>query len=297
MTTRDAGMAVPDWPNTYGRNLLLYPWKTWLFGPWDLLIEHGHRLLGALAGLVTIGLVWSVFVCESRRWMRPVALGTLLLVILQGSLGGARVLLDERQLAMLHGCVAHAFFSLAVALAVVTSRWWRGHPTGVLERLDPPIARRITRLTIFTCALASLQILLGAWLRHIAWYDTAGMFRTVLWMHLFTSAAIAIHAILLWNATVQGGDGLSVLKRSTQGLVLLVCIQIGLGCATWVLNYSWPGPMGRFLFAARHVPVRGSMSQSLTTTAHVAVGSLILALSIQTAVRWFRILWCYRSGR
>ena len=51
VTTYDAGMAVPDWPTTYGYNLFLYPWQTWLAGPWDLFIEHGHRLLGSLGGL------------------------------------------------------------------------------------------------------------------------------------------------------------------------------------------------------------------------------------------------------
>ena len=50
VTTYDAGMAVPDWPNTYGYNLFLYPWQTWIDGPWDLFIEHGHRLFGALVG-------------------------------------------------------------------------------------------------------------------------------------------------------------------------------------------------------------------------------------------------------
>ena len=42
ITTTDAGMAVPDWPGTYGYNMFLYPWQTWLFGPWDLFIEHGR---------------------------------------------------------------------------------------------------------------------------------------------------------------------------------------------------------------------------------------------------------------
>ena len=54
VTTYEAGMAVPDWPSTYGYNLFLYPWQTWLPGPWDLFIEHGHRLLGATVGLLTI---------------------------------------------------------------------------------------------------------------------------------------------------------------------------------------------------------------------------------------------------
>jgi cytochrome c oxidase assembly protein subunit 15 len=44
VTTYDAGMSVPDWPGTYGYNLFLYPYETWLFGPFDLFIEHGHRL-------------------------------------------------------------------------------------------------------------------------------------------------------------------------------------------------------------------------------------------------------------
>ena len=45
-------MAVPDWPNTFGYNLFLYPWQTWIAGPWDLFIEHGHRLLGATVGML-----------------------------------------------------------------------------------------------------------------------------------------------------------------------------------------------------------------------------------------------------
>ncbi|MEM1304636.1 MAG: COX15/CtaA family protein, partial [Planctomycetota bacterium] len=56
ITTTAAGMSVPDWPGTYGYNMFRYPWQTWLFGPWDLFIEHGHRLLAATVGLVTIGL-------------------------------------------------------------------------------------------------------------------------------------------------------------------------------------------------------------------------------------------------
>src|SRR3954468_18214086 len=66
VTTYDAGMAVPDWPGTYGYNLLLYPWTTWIAGPFDLFIEHGHRLLGASAGLLTIAFVIAVF-CVDRR--------------------------------------------------------------------------------------------------------------------------------------------------------------------------------------------------------------------------------------
>ena len=50
VTTTDSGMAVPDWPNTYGYNLFLYPWETWITGPWALFLEHSHRLIGATVG-------------------------------------------------------------------------------------------------------------------------------------------------------------------------------------------------------------------------------------------------------
>src|ERR1051325_109674 len=64
VTTYKAGMAVPDWPNTYGYNLFLYPWQTWIYGPWHLFIEHGHRLLAAGVGLLTIAVAIAVWRCS-----------------------------------------------------------------------------------------------------------------------------------------------------------------------------------------------------------------------------------------
>src|SRR5437868_14578265 len=111
VTTYDAGMAVPDWPGTYGYNLLRYPWQTWIAGPWDLFIEHGHRLFGAAVGMLTIVFVVTTFRCDSRPWMRMASVGALLFVIGQGMLGGLRVVLNERLLAQIHGCVGPAFFA------------------------------------------------------------------------------------------------------------------------------------------------------------------------------------------
>src|SRR5687768_1740620 len=118
VTTYDAGMAVPDWPGTYGYNLLLYPWQSWIAAPWDLFIEHGHRLLGAAAGIVSIALVAAVLITDRRRWLVIAAFGALGLVILQGALGGARVLMDQRLVALLHGCLGPLFFAYVGALAV-----------------------------------------------------------------------------------------------------------------------------------------------------------------------------------
>ena len=111
VTTYDAGMAVPDWPGTYGYNMFLYPVETWITGPFDLLVEHGHRLLGSLSGFIAIALVIVTWKTETRRSVRWFSVALLLLVIGQGVLGGLRVLLDARTLAKLHGCVGPAFFA------------------------------------------------------------------------------------------------------------------------------------------------------------------------------------------
>src|SRR5947209_3343059 len=81
VTSYDAGMAVPDWPGTYGYNLLLYPWQSWIAGPFDLFIEHGHRLLGATAGLLSIALVAVVLLADRRPWLIQASIGALALVI------------------------------------------------------------------------------------------------------------------------------------------------------------------------------------------------------------------------
>src|ERR1051326_8624152 len=52
VTSYKAGMAFPDWPTSDGYFLFFYPWLDWLRGPWDLFVEHGHRLLASLVGLL-----------------------------------------------------------------------------------------------------------------------------------------------------------------------------------------------------------------------------------------------------
>ena len=90
VTTTGSGMAVPDWPTTYGYNPFLYPLTTWFWGPWDIFVEHGHRLLASLIGLVTIGLVVTTWYCERRRWVFWTTFAALLLVIFKAMLGGTR---------------------------------------------------------------------------------------------------------------------------------------------------------------------------------------------------------------
>lgn len=51
VTTHGAGMAVPDWPNSYGYNMFTFPPSQWIGGIW---YEHVHRLWGSLVGFLSI---------------------------------------------------------------------------------------------------------------------------------------------------------------------------------------------------------------------------------------------------
>ena len=102
VTTYEAAMAVPDWPGTYGHNMFLFPLSEWLSGPWDLFLEHGHRLLGATVGLITLALVAVVWPSRTTAAVRGLAVAAVLLVVAQGLLGGARVLLDDKTVAKVH---------------------------------------------------------------------------------------------------------------------------------------------------------------------------------------------------
>src|SRR6478752_723114 len=192
VTTYKAGMAVPDWPGTYGYNLFLYPWQTWLAGPWDLFIEHGHRLLGASAGILAIGLVVAVLVTDRRPGLVAAACGALVLVIFQGALGGARVRLDARLLAMLHGCVGPLFFAYLAGLVVVTSNWWHE-----AEQLSSPDGQRLTRAAWTTAVIVYLQLVLGAVVRHVPLGAAPGIFRAALVCHLVLAIALVGHIVML----------------------------------------------------------------------------------------------------
>lgn len=285
VTTYGAGMAVPDWPTTYGYNLLLYPWQTWLLGPWDLFIEHGHRLLGTVVGLLTIALVVMVWLRDRRAWLRALAVGALVAVIAQGVLGGMRVLLDATTLAKIHGCFGPAFFALTVALAAVTSHTWQARAPRVSQA-----ASQLQRLALITTALAYLQIVLGAQLRHVGAGIDPGWFRTAVVFHLVVAALVTIHVALVAARVWRSYRAESALLRPASALVLLIFVQLALGGATWVSKYGWPTWLGEHAWTASFVVSAESSRQAMITTGHVAVGALILAIALLLTLRAFRFL-------
>ena len=205
VTTYDAGMAVPDWPGTYGYNLFLYPLSTWLFGPFDLLIEHGHRLLGALVGMVSIAIVIAAFTRDPRRWVFGLSLALLAAVVSQGVLGGIRVRLNDRTVAMIHGCVGPLCFALCVVAAAVTSRFWWDRGKQNASELAA-VGRPAMILAISLLVLSYLQLVLGAQLRHVQPTASPGHFTGVVALHLITAFLLWLLTFGAWIVVTRCGD-------------------------------------------------------------------------------------------
>src|SRR3954471_17043164 len=67
VTSYRVGMAVPDWPTTFGINMFLYRfWNS----SWGVFIEHRHRLLGSALGMAAIVLAVWFALAERRQWMK-----------------------------------------------------------------------------------------------------------------------------------------------------------------------------------------------------------------------------------
>jgi len=296
VTTYDAGMAVPDWPNTYGYNMFAYPASTWLFGPFDLLVEHSHRLLGTVAGLLSIGLLIAAWLFDARPWFKWWAIFVLLAVIAQGALGGFRVLLDQRSFAMIHGCTGPLFFAISTATAVMSSRWWLSRGSIVLQVSGEPqvsmgqaqyTSPGAARLAVALLIASYCQLIIGAQLRHITAAVDHGVFMAFVHTHLTLAALVVILAIC--TSTVTGLNRRTPRRVSFPAILIavLVLIQISLGIATWIVNYSLPWQELSGWLAGYTISAKGYW-ESFIVTAHMATGSLIISLATVTALRAWR---------
>jgi cytochrome c oxidase assembly protein subunit 15 len=119
VTSKNAGMAVPDWPLSFGS---VNPPGWWEMD--QVNYEHGHRLLGTTVGLLVLTLaVWTGW-RDPRKSLRSFAYALLAAVVVQGLLGGIRVLWDSKALALIHGCTAQLFFAGIVVMACVSAPGW-----------------------------------------------------------------------------------------------------------------------------------------------------------------------------
>jgi heme a synthase len=261
VTNTGAGLAVPDWPTTFGYNMVLYPWSGMVGG---ILYEHSHRLIGSAVGLLTLTLALTLWVVEPRRWLRWLGGAALLLVIIQGVLGGLRVVLLQDRLAIIHGALAPAFLGLMASLALFTSREWRRAPSppdrnGTL----PPLG-----VCVGTTGMIYLQLLSGAFLTH------AGSLLTV---HLGMAGLVALVVPLVATRIFTLHPDRPGLRRPAGLLLGLLLLQLLLGLGSYV-----------YRFTSVELPVVSSLGLALPVS-HRLTGGLLLVTSLVLTLRVYRM--------
>ncbi|PYT08226.1 MAG: hypothetical protein DMF49_05865, partial [Acidobacteria bacterium] len=168
VTSTGSGLAVPDWPLSYGG----------LFPPMvgGIFYEHGHRMVaGVVAVLMTILAIW-LMAREQRVWVRRLGLAALAVIIAQAVLGGITVLfMLPTAVSVAHACLAQTFFCLTVTLALVTSRGWKAAESGyegtaaggrAARRETAATQSGLVALGTLTTSAVFSQLAIGALMRH-----------------------------------------------------------------------------------------------------------------------------------
>jgi heme a synthase len=299
VTSKGVGLAVPDWPTTFGYNMFLFPVSQWVGG---IFFEHTHRLIASTVGLLTIILAVWLWRADPRRWVRHLGLLALAAVILQGVLGGLRVTMLKDEIGIFHACLAQAFLGLLVVIALVTSKLWRSVSNTMIEaRPFVPIKA----IAVATTVVIYLQLALGATMRHQhrdlaildfptangawlpdtsahalakinAWRDARALsdvtaFQIWLQMAHRFCAVLVLLGVLGFFMRVHGhlpaSDALRMLKRLSIWWLALVCVQLTLGA--WTI---W------------------SNKAADVATAHVAGGAIMLSFGVIISAICWRIL-------
>lgn len=269
VTTLKAGMAFADWPSSDGHNMLLYPWfRDFATNP-DKFTEHGHRLAGMLIGFVSIVLAAAAWRLSSG-WVRTFAFCILVAVILQGLLGGARVLLDRQHLAMVHSITGASYFCLCIIFRLLCSAKWPEWLGQKDERLTPVGAALV--------AIAPLSVLgqygLGGLLRHL---------HIMLNEHLIGALVAAIICGSASICLIRSQN--SLLVKSGIGIAAALLVQLLLGAGAYLTRFGLP--------MIGYVATTGSLSQAVICSLHTVGGMFLFASTVVSAVSMMK-LW--RAG-
>ncbi|MBL0926917.1 MAG: COX15/CtaA family protein [Phycisphaerales bacterium] len=262
VTSARAGLAVPDWPTSYGANMFLYPLAKMTGG---IYYEHAHRLFGSLVGLTTLSLLVFTLLRERRAWVKAVVVAAFLAVCVQGVLGGLRVRwaqeteksaaiaasvgvtpespLPDRavatdfaitfddakstSLAMVHGISGQLTFALLCAVAAFLALRWRQADAG--PGPADPLARN---LAILTFALLVMQLTLGAALRHFHHGHA-------LLAHIAMALAVTVTAIMAGMRAAGRHRQAPPLRLFGMAVAHTVILQFLLGWATFAAVFPY----------------------------------------------------------
>ncbi len=264
VTSTESGLAVPDWPTTFGYNMFLYPISEMVGG---ILYEHSHRLMGSLVGLLTIALFIMILIKDSRKWLKWLGFAALIGVSVQGVLGGLRVTELNLNFAIIHACLAQAFLSLLCGICLFTSQAW--HSIEPEVQTDEILSKKLRRLSLITTCLIYVQLIFGAVLRHTG---------NRLDAHLLLAFLVTLHIILLVRRVFSTDVQTQEIGQTFPLLLLgLLAIQLMLGTGAYITRLTAFGETVSALLT------------DLVTTGHVAIGALMLAISFVITLKIFRL--------
>ena len=254
VTSTGSGLAVPDWPLSYGQ----------FFPPivGGILYEHGHRMIAGTVAILTVILatwLWRTPSLGRRRWIGIAAVGV---VLAQALLGGLTVLLKLPPVVSVgHACLGQGFFCLMISIALVTSAAWAR-----LVPVDTGDGVRLRRPAFMVTCFLVLQLLTGAVVRH------TGIGVPV---HALLAMAVAVHIVLLGKRIMASHAGQPLLRQPMIALGVLLVIQLCLGVGALLVTVGASMP-----------PTTEAV---LLRTAHMAVGALLLASSLIITLCAYRL--------
>lgn len=253
VTSRDAGLAVPDWPLSFGT---VNPPRWYAIE--NVRTEHGHRLVAGAVALCTLVLAGLVHRFEPRRRVRNLSKFAAGLVLFQAALGGLRVLQLSVDLAMVHAFSGQIFFATVVSLAVLTSPHWKD------DGVQPPTSSLASVWAVIGLVLT--QLVVGVIIRHQGEAARPLVSNTLFYVHVLGAIAVFGFAAKLKSELAELGNHYLSARSAT--LLALVTFQILLGLAS---------------FAATETMVsdrQATFIESWVPTLHVATGAATLALTL-----------------
>ncbi len=268
----NAGLACPDWPLCFGDVIPDYHPQVYF--------EFIHRVVAGVVSFLTVSLTgWLVFKSKVSRSIKTLACGTVLLLIVQVVFGGLTVLWQlHGKVVAAHLAMGTGFFTLLWIqyLRLSSGAWpWR---TWTLEQLDPSTAKPMgarwwQNWTIGLSLAVYAQIILGGLVAshyaalvcvdfptcHGEWFPT---FRGIIGLQvLHRLGAYILSVLILLNWYLSTRTSLPKLARAqAPWLFGALMLQISIGIANVLL-----------------------MTPPLIAVMHLAVGTLVLTISIKQA--------------
>jgi cytochrome c oxidase assembly protein subunit 15 len=264
VTAFGVGMAVPDWPQSYGYNMFLFPLSQ-MQSVHGNFYEHAHRLMGSLVGLTSLAVAIYVSVAERRGLVIGFAWAVFVSVCVQAVMGGLRVTENSIPLATLHGIFAQVVFA---AMACLAAAGMRSPAQGELKAASGGFFSGALLVSLV------VQLTLGALVRQ--------RIDSLVLMHIIMAAGVTLLAITCGFRALVLPESPKPLKRTGIAIMVVVGVQLLLGIMA-------------LIFRAPPLPAETRTTVgAIWTTAHQANGALLLASS---ALLWFWDLRLMKSQR